>query len=251
MDAIVAFHSIDDSGSVLSYAPHDLEVLLDRLLEQGVAIVPLAELVTPRPAAAHRVALTFDDGMKSVRTAALPLLAKRKLPFTVFVVSEWVGRDNRWPSQPAAIGRFELMDWAELAELIAAGGSIGGHTANHVHLRALDAATATHELTDSKARLQERLGIAVDHFAYPYGTFDAASVEQVRRDYSAAVTTRLAYLPAAIARDPFRLPRLDSWYLRAPADRAPLFSGSTRAWIGWRALLRSVKGAAQGAGYGG
>src|SRR5688572_13678458 len=132
MDAILAFHSIDDSGSVLSYRRDELAALLDGLREEGVALVPLGELLVPRRDGRHRVALTFDDGLRSVLDA-LPLL--RGVPATIFVVAGRVGLDNRWPSQPAGIARFELLTWPQLAELRDAGFEIGGHTATHPDLR--------------------------------------------------------------------------------------------------------------------
>lgn len=247
MDAILAFHSIDASRSVLSYAPDELARLLDALLEQGVRFAPLRDLLAapddPRP----RVAITFDDGLRSVRVSALPLLAARRLPFTVFVVSGFVGRDNRWPSQPAGIEPFDLMDWRELEELRDAGAGIGGHTATHARLRGLDAAALAREIDDSRRAIEDRLSVAVASFAYPYGVHDAAAVARVRSVHEIAVTTRLRFCgePPA-ARDRHLLPRLDGWYLRAPQRLPPLFSARSRARLAWRALLRAARGAAYG-----
>ena len=247
MDAILAFHSIDESGSVLSYRRDELARLIDGLHEEGVAIVPLSELLEPAAAAPPRAALTFDDGMRSVRTDALPILAAAKLPFTVFVVSSFVGRDNRWPTQPAGIARFELMDWKELEELRAAGAELGGHTANHADLRGLDDTELARELDDSRRALEDRLRSPVRHFAYPYGRFDERALARVRAGYASAVTTKLAFLPErAAARDRHRLPRLDTWYLREPARRPPLFGARSRARLALRALLRGAKGAVYG-----
>jgi len=247
MDAILAFHSIDDGGSVLSYRAVELGRLLDLLREEGVGLARLDELLAPAADGRHRVALTFDDGLRSVHRHALPLLAAASAPFTVYVVSDWVGRDNRWPSQPPGIPRFELMDWSELAELRAAGASIGGHTAGHVRLRGLAAAELARELDDSRRRIEERLGESVRHFAYPYGAHDRASVARVRAGYATAATTRLSFLrePAA-RRDPHLLPRIDAWYLREPDRRLPLFGARSRGRIALRALLRRAKGAVYG-----
>jgi peptidoglycan/xylan/chitin deacetylase (PgdA/CDA1 family) len=253
MDALLAFHGIDDSGSVLSVRPDAFDRLLDLLQDEGVAIVSLDELLAPSPAGGevsgagrHRVALTFDDGLRSVHSAAWPRLARRKLPFTVYVVADWIGRDNRWPGQPAAIERFELMGEAELRELEASGATLGGHTANHVDCRGLAPDVAQRELVDSRQRLEQRFGCAVSHFAWPYGRFDAASRARVVSAYESAATTRLAYLPPGPAAVRHDLPRIDAWYLRDPGRRLPLFSPRTRAWIAWRRLLRRVKGAAYG-----
>ena len=249
MDALLAFHGIDDSGAVLSYSPDDFERLLDGLLAEGVAVVALDELLAPAaPAAgaAHRVALTFDDGFTSVHAEALPRLARRKLPFTVYAVADWIGRDNRWPTQAKGIPRFTLMDATQLRELAASGATIGGHTATHADCRGLDEAALRRELRDSKETLQQLLQREVRHFAWPYGRFDAAADAAMRPHWSSAVTTRLAYLPVPAARDAHALPRLDTWYLRAPQRRLPLFAPTTRAWIAWRRALRAVKGAAYG-----
>jgi len=250
MDALLSFHGIDPSGSVLSYAPDDFERLLDGLQQEGVAIVALDALLDAPAAGGPRVALTFDDGFASVHAEALPRLARRKLPFTVYAVADWIGRDNRWPSQPGSIARFELMGEAQLRELLAAGATIGGHTANHVDCRGLAPAVAQRELVDSRTALEQRLGAPVRHFAWPYGRRDAAARALVERHWSSSVTTELAYLPAApaasAARPRHELARLDTWYLRDPARRLPLFGPRTRAWIAWRRLLRRVKGAAYG-----
>ncbi len=246
MDAILAFHSIDDSGSVLSYRQDELARLIGGLRAEGVRFARLGELLAPADDSLPRVAITFDDGMRSVRKAALPVLWKSRVPFTVFVVSQWVGRDNRWPTQPAGIPRFELMDWSELEELCAAGGEIGDHTANHVHLRGLALEELERELDDSRRALEDRLNVEVRHLAFPYGSHDAGAVAHVREGYDAAVTTRLAFLPEPAARDLHLLPRLDAYYLRDPSRCLPLFGTRSRARLALRALLRRVKGAVYG-----
>ena len=244
LDAILTFHSIDDSGGLLSYPERELARLLDGLLEEGVAIVPLAQLLAKPPGARRRVALTFDDGLKSVRSAALPLLKARALPFTLFVVTDFVGRDNGWPSQRKGIARMPLLDWRELEELRDAGAEIGSHSASHVALRGLSEAGWTHELADSKRYLEDRLGIAAASFAYPYGVHDDESVARVSACFERAVTTRLAYVRSG--EPPARLPRLESHYLQPASRWRPLFGWRARFGIGLRACARSLRGARQG-----
>lgn len=242
MDAILTFHSIDASGSVLSYAPDELERLLEGLLEGGVRVVSLAELLGEAAADARRVALTFDDGFRTIHEAALPVLARLGLPSTLYVVSDYVGRDNCWPTQPADAPRFELLSWGELAELVAAGVEIGCHTATHPHLERMGTAADEawkRELEDSRAALEDRLGVAVRHFAYPYGSFDDAAVARVEPLYDTAVTADMGYLERGAAR--YRLPRLDSYYLRHPERHQPLFGARTRLYLGLRAGLRRLR----------
>jgi len=46
---------------------------------------------------------------------------------------------------------------------------IGAHTVNHARISALGPDEAVIELEQSRQRLRERLGITVEHFAFPYG----------------------------------------------------------------------------------
>ena len=240
LDAILSFHSIDDSGGILSYPERELAQLLNLLVDDGVAIVPLARLLETAPDGRRRVALTFDDGIRTVRTAALPLLKARALPFTLFVVSDFVGRDNGWPSQPTGIARMALLDWSELAELRDAGAEIGGHSATHVELRGLSPAEWTRELADSRKRLEDRLGVTVTSFAYPYGSHDDEAVRRVGSQFERAVTTRLDYVHRG--EEAFRLPRLDSHYLQPAARWRRLFGWRARTTIELRAFARSLRG---------
>jgi len=68
-------------------------------------------------------------------------------------------------------------------------------------------AAALYEIAESRTALSNVLGVPVEHFAYPFGQFTAATVELVRRaGYSSAVTV----LPgvARASDDILRLPRI-------------------------------------------
>lgn len=238
MDAIFTFHSIDVRGSVLSYAPDDLRRLAEGLLTEGVRLVPLDVLLDPAPEGPPRAALTFDDGFRSVHSEALPVLDELGVPATVYVVSDRVGGDNRWPGQ-GKVPRFELLSWSELAELRDAGFAIGCHTANHVRLDRLAEAEWGRELEDSKRVLADELGTDVRHFAYPYGAYDRRVLQRVSELYDTAVTTEMRFLPES--REPHRLPRIDTYYLRDPARRLPVFGARTRRYLAARAFLRDLR----------
>ena len=99
MRAVLTFHSIDDLPGPLSFSPAGLDALLDALAEAELPVLAwMSFLATGR---AHGVALTFDDGISTVFSAAMPILAKRHVPAHVFVITSQVGRNNRWAGQPA------------------------------------------------------------------------------------------------------------------------------------------------------
>jgi peptidoglycan/xylan/chitin deacetylase (PgdA/CDA1 family) len=57
---------------------------------------------------------------------------------------------------------------------LAAGQGIGSHTKTHPRLTQLSIADAREEITGSKKSLEDRFGLAIDHFCYPYGDWNKA-----------------------------------------------------------------------------
>ena len=72
------------------------------------------------------------------------------------------------------------LDWPMLLEMRRAGVTIGSHTRRHALLPVESPARVQEETLGSRRDLEERLGPGVDHFSYPNGSFDAATVEAVR-----------------------------------------------------------------------
>lgn len=238
MRAVLTFHSIDDSGSVVSYP----EALFDRLLasfrKQGVPIVSLEQLLaSPQQ---QGVALTFDDGMRSVFTHALPVLQRYDATAHVFITTNAIGRETLWPEQPAGIPGFEMLSWDEVEQLHAAGIHIEGHTLSHPDLRTLSVDQIQDECEQSDAHLERVLGKKPDFFAYPFGYHNAAVRECVRQRYRAAVTTELRYLSSQ--EDQAALPRLDSYYLQQRFAQDYLDSPPLRGYLWLRWLMRSWRG---------
>jgi peptidoglycan/xylan/chitin deacetylase (PgdA/CDA1 family) len=70
---------------------------------------------------------------------------------------------------------------------------------------------ATAEILDSKARIEDRLGHAVETFAYPYGRYNAAVKAVVRRAFTGASAAYPGL--AGAGSDPWALPRIDAHYV--------------------------------------
>jgi peptidoglycan/xylan/chitin deacetylase (PgdA/CDA1 family) len=240
--AILTYHAIDGSGSVLSTSPRLFAQQMQILAESGVRVVPLTEiphLLTATPADAPAVALTFDDGFLSVYEHALPALARHGFPATVFVVSDYCGRTNAWPSQPAHLAGQRLLGWDQLREMTHAGLATGCHTGTHPDLRCLPLRDRLEEVAGAKSRIENALGMPVNSFAYPYGMFDEQVRALVAAHFSLACATTLAFV--GHNSDPFALERLDMYYLRNPALLGRLFAPSVRGYIRLRRILRDLR----------
>ena len=238
MRAVLTFHSVDDSGSVLSFAPRLFASLIESLAAAGTPVLSYPDLLKSE----RGVALTFDDGMASVHRHALPVLAAHHMPAHLFLTTGMMGKDNHWPTQPAGAPLFDMLSWNQVEACAAKGMHIEAHTESHPDLRALSDSEVVDQCRRADATILQRIGTTPRLFAYPYGRSD----ERVRRVaaglYEACFSTRLAYLPSAPAAAD--VPRLDSWFLRDPRLHGRLFSPSTRAYIGLRAGIRAVRGKA-------
>ncbi len=242
MRAIITFHGIDASGSVLSLAPETLRGLIAGVRDAGHAIVPLRELLaSPAP---NRVALTFDDGLASVAEQALPVLREAGVLATLFLSTGHVGGHNDWAGQPSWAPRLPMMSWAQLESLAAAGWEIQSHTVRHLDLRALDEAALDAELRCASDAIEERFGRRPDQLAFPYGHFDARVLAAARKHYAACFTTELAGLDGRSAAElAHGFPRLDAYYLQ-PAWLQRRFGGAAfRGYLSARAFARKLRAA--------
>jgi peptidoglycan/xylan/chitin deacetylase (PgdA/CDA1 family) len=231
--AILTYHSLDSSGSVISVAPDCFRRQLQALKDSRVPVVPLRSL-TAAPAPA--VALTFDDGFQNFAEVAAPELQRHGFPATVFLVSGYCGRSNQWPSQRPGLPLLPLMNWATIRDLSRAGVEFGAHTETHPHLSALGESAARQEILNSKRQIEERTGQAVAAFAYPYGDHSEAVRRMVGEHFAIGCSTLLGFVTSASR--PEALERLDVYYLSGTYWFPRLFDRPARYYLGLRRVLR-------------
>ena len=240
--AILTYHSLDDSGSVLSTAPRIFAEQMQILYEADLRVVPLSDarrVLNGIAPAGDLVAITFDDGFRSVYEYALPVLQRYGFAATVFLVTDYCGRTNDWPSQPLHVERRPLLRWAEVREMSRAGVAFGSHTRTHPDLRMITRRDAEDELTASKKAIEDAIGRAVDIFAYPYGVYDDTIRCLVAAHFTLACSAIFGF--ARSGSDPHALERLDMYYLKRPTLFRHLFSPEMGVYLGPRRHLRNLR----------
>ena len=119
---ILTFHRVRPERPATGYAPNGaleitpqfLELTLDVVRREGFELVSLGEarrrLVEAQ--GAPFAALTFDDGYRDTLTDALPVLERRRAPFTVYCATGFIERTARlwWLELEEAIRRLETVD---------------------------------------------------------------------------------------------------------------------------------------------
>lgn len=110
------------------------------------------------------VAITFDGGYRSILEAAVPLLLRHNLPFTVFIATDNVER----PSP-------EYMAWDEVRRLARNDlVTVGLHPATYQRLHHAPQEELLRQLNTARASFRDRLGHEPRLFAYPFGEYSKA-----------------------------------------------------------------------------
>ncbi len=158
------------------------------------------------------VLLTFDDGYLNLKTNVHPLLAELGFCYTVFLVSERVGKTNDWVV-PEGYEPTPLLSWPEITEMQRDGHvSFEAHTATHPKLAEISPGDARREMEVSKDALEQKLQAPISVLCYPYGSVSGGVIEAAAElGYAQAVTTEFGR--ARPADNPLCLPRISVYHV--------------------------------------
>jgi peptidoglycan/xylan/chitin deacetylase (PgdA/CDA1 family) len=240
--AILTYHSLDDSGSVISVHPRAFAEHMRILYESDVKVVPLRDvlkLINNGQSIEQMVAITFDDGFRNFYKHGLPVLQRYNFPATLFLVTDYCGKNNGWPSQRNSIVSRPLLSWAEVSEMSKDGVSFGSHTMSHPDLRRLPVREVEKELVASKKAIEDATSQPVEMFAYPYGYSNETVRVFTRTHFSLACSTTLGFVSPGS--DLFALERLDMYYIRRPVMFRYLLSKEMNVYIRARRKLRRIR----------
>lgn len=193
---ILMYHHLADlpSGSsqlrpTWTVAPKNFDAQMNWLVQRGFHTITMGQLVGHlkhgQPLPSKPIIISFDDGWEEDYSVAFPILRRYNFRGTFFIYTN-----------PLDHERF--ITWAQVQEMSAAGMDIQAHTLSHPHLRALAPDTAMKEIAESKAILEKRLGKPVVALAYPFGEYNNAVIDLVKRaGFESAVTINSGYLQRA------------------------------------------------------
>lgn len=137
----------------------------------NLTVVPITTIVDSIKAGEslnpNWIAITFDDGYKSIYDNALPILKQKQWPFTVFV-------------NPNSVKTSSLyMNWEQIEELTKHNVTIANHTLNHENLvqDGLSIEEIKHNILNAEQIIKDKLDQNHKMLAYPYGEYN----EQIKK----------------------------------------------------------------------
>ena len=241
--SILTFHSLDDSGSAISFPPERFQNIIRELQGKGYQSIGLSEVADwiSGKISFHSptVAITFDDGFENVYHHAFPVLEEAGFRATVFLTTGHCGAQNDWPSQSPGVPILPMLTWQQILEMGRAVFSVQAHTKTHPYLSRLSLTQAQEEIVSSKKDIEDHLGKPVDFFCYPYGDFNQHVYDFVRENFNGACSVQIDVTTAAS--DVYRLPRIDMYYFSGTTTSVFFISPLFKPYLHLRKILRRVR----------
>lgn len=214
------FHHIDDGHLIVKSGCRLAKSKFLEIIDSEISFITMDEYVRFPYSWRNPCTITFDDGLKDVYRVAYPELKKRGIPFTVFVVTDYLDTDGYLTTE-------ELLELSS-APLV----TIGSHGVTHEILKGMTMEQQREELVKSKHILQNIIHKPIRYFAYSHGQYDAVSIKLLRstRCYDFAFSAGGGITNLITLRSRFTLPRMDcedgvnSFYIKRHKNRTRLMS---------------------------
>lgn len=148
----------------LTVSPADFEQQVRFLVDNGYSVLLASEVekavMEGRELPEKAVSITLDDGYKDNFEQAFPILAKYRVPATVFLVTNNFGRPDR-------------LSWDDVLQMKKeAGFGYGSHSVHHYDLTTLGQKELDYELVESKRLIEFKVQDPVTSIAYPAGSYN-------------------------------------------------------------------------------
>jgi peptidoglycan/xylan/chitin deacetylase (PgdA/CDA1 family) len=217
---VLLYHTVGAQRAEIDVRREEFERQLVWLGSTGL-VRPLEDALAD---GAGGIVVTFDDGYRDFADTVVPLLERNRVPAMLYLATGLVDETR--------VNGGDRLGWQDLRDAIATGVvSVGSHTHGHVDLSQADEAVAEDEMRRSKELIEDRLGTACRHFAYPWAVASPAAERVAARLFDSAA------LPAWRTNrrgrtDPLRLGRTP--VLRS--DTGPLFRAKASGMLDGEAM---------------
>jgi peptidoglycan/xylan/chitin deacetylase (PgdA/CDA1 family) len=158
-------------GDIYSITPKRFEEHMQFLKDAGYKVIPMSEYLAimegKEEMPAKAVVISIDDGYKSIKDQAYPILEKFKYPSVSYVYSVFLpgGKNSLKPEDAREMMSDGLMEF-------------GSHSHTHPILTKRGKMTDKQycdflilEIITSKRYLERKLGVTMETMGYPYGAY--------------------------------------------------------------------------------
>ncbi len=175
---ILAYHKVDNrfEFGLTNVRPGMFVRQISALKKNGIEISASADEEVQGQKAVY---LTFDDGYDCFYRNVVPALISFSTKATVFVISDYVGKENTWDIR-LSYRPFVHMNAAQIREIAALGFEVGSHSCSHRDLTRLDRKSIWNELRNSKMKIEDLAGREIESVSFPFGKYNSIVAEIAR-----------------------------------------------------------------------
>tara|TARA_B100001248_G_scaffold260020_1_gene247266 strand:- start:331 stop:1341 length:1011 start_codon:yes stop_codon:yes gene_type:complete len=198
---VLMYHRIDDNKYPSTSISQELfEKHIQYLIEKNIKVLPITELSKylkkeirlPK----KTVFITIDDAYKSFFQNGFPILRKNKLPFSIFVSSNYVSNAEE----------SDFMSWSMLKEISDNNGLILNHSKSHESLIGIDNQKLKIEIEQNQIEIEKNIGKQPKIFSYPFGE-SSKNIEEVIKNLNYEIAFSQHSAPIHLNQNKYRLPR--------------------------------------------
>lgn len=205
--SIITYHHFSEKcTNALCMPVEEFARQMAMLAEEGYRTITMKEVLKfvnyQQPLPRKTVAITIDDGYRSVYELAYPILKQYNFKATLFIYTDFIG------NSPNALS------WDQLRELTEAGFEVEAHTITHADLtlkrkgenQAEYLKRIRRELRLPRELIHKHLGQEAVWLAYPYGRWNQLVISMaIEEGYRGGVTVTRGATPFFV--DPFKVGR--------------------------------------------
>lgn len=184
---ILMLHRVTEEKSANPYyhrweiSPSFLERTIRTYADKGYVFVSIDDVCTmlkeKKFGKKHFICFTFDDGHLDTYTHALPIMERYSIPFCVYVTPGYVSNDVE-AREDEHIPMMSIEQVVQLSRHPLC--TIGSHTMSHPHLDNMSYDNQREEILTANDVLEGWIGKPIVHFASPYGSHNAQTLNVVR-----------------------------------------------------------------------
>ena len=196
------YHRIgDDRYPSTSISQELFEKHIEYLVEENIDVLPITELskISKKKKSILLIKLYslllmmlighfFQNGF--------PILKKNKLPFSIFVSSDYVSKAEE----------SEFMSWSMLKEVSNSNGLILNHSKGHDSLVGMELQKLKQEIELNQIEIEKNIGKQPKIFSYPYGE-SSKSIEEIIKTLNYEIAFSQHSAPIHLDQNKYRLPR--------------------------------------------
>jgi peptidoglycan/xylan/chitin deacetylase (PgdA/CDA1 family) len=170
---ILLYHRVGSGTREIDLANQAFERQMAHLAEHAPPVTLDAAL---DGAGSGGTVVSVDDGYRDFCDHVLPTLVRHDIPAILYLATGLVSAGD--PSSPH---KGEALTWSDLREAVSTRlVTVGAHTHSHADLSSVSEQEAEEEMRRSKELIEDKLGIACKHFAYPWAVSSSAADRVVR-----------------------------------------------------------------------